>query len=110
MTGVGRRPVHPFYNLFVNSLLNSLFNLCTFPRLFVALRNRLAFFIFSFRRPLKSRRAATVAYHIKRNVPTSRNGPISVNCNLPSPPANIYYYLLFLPSRPLIYLQYIALL
>src|SRR6266566_9451695 len=110
MTNVQCRPVYLSYSLLVNGPLNSPSNFCIFPRLFIALRNRLAFLALSFRRLLKNRQTATATHRTKRNILTSRNGPIFASCNLSSLSANIYYYLLFLPNRLLIHLQYIALL
>ncbi len=105
VTGTGRCPVRPSYGLFANGPLNSPSDLRALPRLSVVLRNRFALLASSFRGPLESRRATTAAYHIKRNVLTSRNGPVFVGCNLPFPSANVYYYLLLLPSRLLTHLQ-----
>ena len=79
-------------------------------RLFVTLRNRFAFLVFSFRKPLKNRRVAIVVYCTKRNVPIFCNGSVSIGRNLFSPLINVYYHFLFLPNCPLTYLQYIALL
>ena len=105
VTGTGRCPVRPSYGPFANGPLNSPSDLRALPRLSVVPRNRLALLAPSFRGPLESRRAATAAYHTRRNVPASRNGPVPVGRNLPSLSANVYYYLLLLPSRLLTHLQ-----
>ncbi|SRR6266566_839529 len=110
MINVGCRPVHLFYDPLVNSPLNNPSDFRILPHLSVALWNRLTLLALSFRGPLESKQAATAVYHIRRNVPISRNGSILTSCNLPFLSVNIYYYLLLLPNRPLIYLQYVVLL
>src|SRR6266566_2782124 len=105
VTGTGRCPVRPSYSFFANGPLNNPSDLRAFPRLSVVPRNRLALLAFSFRGLLESRRVAIAVYYTRRNVPASRNGFVPAGRNLPSPSANVYYYLLFLPSRLLIYLQ-----